>query len=131
MKKHLAEILFVLILLLGALFMFLKPGMAEKKAVMRAEGVVKKVLTYWKNEDSATGRLLWEDRSKFPLVYYLDEFSITDSTVKKEGKVYFSTVKTELIFGEDSFMPSGTWVFKIKEERGVRSVLEFYHEKKI
>ena len=115
----------VLIIVLG---LALQPFMLKHKAADRAKNTVVRALEYWKNGDAASGRLLWEDPSKFPTeIYDLSAYEIQKVITQQEGNTFNSTIFVSLDFNSESLLPSGKiWVFETHQEKMICAIEDFY-----
>ncbi len=119
---------FILVIIIIAVTGFaLRPVMLKKKAIERATDTVKKTLDYWQNGDSATGRLLWEDPMKFPVIYDLTSYKIKKTTIEKKGLNSLIKIYVFLDFAPASLYPAGKiWIFEVKQENMLCKVVNFH-----
>ena len=104
------------------------PIMAQRKAIVSAKSTVKKALDYCQSGDAATGKVLWEDPTKFPDIYDLKSYKIQNAVTHKAGKNAFLTeVHVFIDFGSESTLPSGkVWEFKIKQKGLINTISDCY-----
>ena len=106
---------------------FVQPIMAKNKAIYRATKRVEQVLGYWETGDSASGRLIWEDPTKFPIIYGLGSHKINSVLTKRERNVFYTKVYVILNFSSDGIHPSSRKVvFEIKQD-GLKCIVLDMH----
>lgn len=125
-KAKTINILAGVIVLIAFCSIVTMPLMIKRKAVDRAVFAATRILEYWKAGDSATGRMLWEDPSKFPIIYELESYQITNKKIQKKRGDYYVDVFATLNFNASSLFPSGkTWVFNIRQDNTKSTILDF------
>ncbi len=111
------NILAGVIILIVFLSIATQPFMIKRKEISRCVDAAEKALNYWKSGDSATGQRLWEDPAKFPSIYDLESYKITEKKVQRKGKTSYVRVFAVIDFAPSSLMPSGKlWVFEVRQK---------------
>ena len=88
---------------------------------------VKKVLTFWVEDNLIEPVEFWEDPEKSPPVYGLQSFKILNKRFYKKDGGYFAEIVVVLNLSQNTIMPSGkSWVFKLKNTSKRWKIVDFY-----